>query len=80
VGKPFRTGRQEALMAVVVAARKEKGMSQRDVALRLDRAHSFVGKIESGERQLNVLEFCEYVDALRADAAEIIRLVVKGRG
>jgi transcriptional regulator with XRE-family HTH domain len=58
-------------MAVVVAARKEKGMSQRDVALRLDRAHSFVGKIESGERQLNVLEFCEYADALGADVERL---------
>jgi hypothetical protein len=31
-------------------------------------------------RQLNVLEFREYVDAPRADAAEIIRSVVKARG
>jgi hypothetical protein len=46
------------------------------LAKRPDRAHSFVGKIESGERQLNVLE---YVDALGADAAEIIRAVVKAR-
>jgi hypothetical protein len=50
------------------------------LAKRPDRAHSFVGKIESGERQLNVLEFCEYVDALGADAAKIIRAVVKARG
>ena len=55
-------------------------MSQRELAKRLDRAHSFVGKIESGEWQLNVLEFCEYVDALGADAADIIRAVVKSRG
>jgi hypothetical protein len=39
-----------------------------------------VGKIESGERQLNVLEFCEYADAQGTDAAEIIRSVVKARG
>jgi hypothetical protein len=43
-------------------------------------AHSFVGKIGSGERSLNVLEFCEYADALGADAAEIIGSVVKARG
>jgi transcriptional regulator with XRE-family HTH domain len=64
----------------VIDSREGKGLSQRELAKRLDRAHSFVGKIESGERQLNVLEFCEYVDALGADAAEIIRSVVKARG
>jgi transcriptional regulator with XRE-family HTH domain len=50
-------------------------MSQRELAKRLGRARSFVGKIESGERQLNVLEFCVY-----ADAADILRSVVKARG
>jgi ribosome-binding protein aMBF1 (putative translation factor) len=67
-------------MAALTAAREEKGLSQRELAKRVDRAHSFVGKIESGERQLNVLEFSEYVDALGADTAEITRGVVKARG
>jgi transcriptional regulator with XRE-family HTH domain len=79
MGKQLRTGRHKALMAALTAAREEKGLSQRELAKRLDRAHSFVGKIESGERQLNVLEFCEYADALGADAAEVIRAVMKGR-
>ena len=30
--------------------------------------------------KLNVLELCEYADALGADAADIIRSVVKARG
>jgi transcriptional regulator with XRE-family HTH domain len=80
MGKQLRTGRHKALMAALTAAREGKGLSQRELAKGLDRAHSFVGKIESGERQLNVLEFCEYADALGADAAEIIRTVVKARG
>jgi transcriptional regulator with XRE-family HTH domain len=51
-------------MAALIAVREAEVLSQRELAKRLGRAHSFVGKIESGERQLNVLEFCEYVDAL----------------
>jgi transcriptional regulator with XRE-family HTH domain len=66
-------------MAALIARRGAAGISQRVLAKRLDRAHSFVGKIESGEGRLNVLEFCEYADALGADAADIIRLVVKVR-
>jgi hypothetical protein len=43
----------------------------------LDWAHSSVGKTVSGERQLNVLECCEYANALRADAVDITRSAMK---
>lgn len=67
-------------MAALAAARQKAGMSQRELAKRLDRAHSFVGKIESGERQLNVLEFCEYVEALGADPAKLLAAVLRKAG
>lgn len=73
--KQLRTARHRALIAVLAEARHDAGLTQRDLAQRLRRAHSFVGKIESGERQLNVLEFCEYVDALGASAAELIKKI-----
>ena len=66
-------------MAALISARESAGLSQRELAKRLDRAHSFVGKIESGERQLNVLEFCECADVLGADSADLLRSVAKGR-
>ncbi len=80
MGKQLRTARHKALIAALTHAREAAGITQRELARRLDRAHSFVGKIESGERQLNVLEFCEYADALGADAAEILRGIMRGRG
>lgn len=80
MGKHLRTARHKALIAALKTARESAGITQRELARRLDRAHSFVGKIESGERQLNVLEFCEYVEALGADAAALIREVLKARG
>ena|SRR5438094_784134 len=52
-------------------------LTQRDLAKRLGRSHSFVGKIESGERQLNVLEFCELADALGVDPKRLFAKVVK---
>jgi hypothetical protein len=42
----------------------------------LDCAHLFVDKIESGERQMNELEFCECTDTLEADGAGLIRSVL----
>lgn len=80
MGKHLRTARHRALIAALKAARETAGITQRELARRLDRAHSFVGKIESGERQLNLLEFCEYADALGTDAMILIREVLKVRG
>ena len=75
MGKQLRNVRHKALMAAIVAARNKSGLTQRDLAERLGRAHSFIGKIESGERQLNVLEFCELADALGVSAKELISRV-----
>ena len=77
MGKQLRTARHKALMVALTAAREATGMSQRELAKRLDRAHSFVGKIESGERQLNVLEFCEYVEILGVDPAKLLGTVLR---
>jgi transcriptional regulator with XRE-family HTH domain len=63
-------------MSALVAARVKSGMTQRELARRLGRSHSFVGKIESGERQLNVLEFCELADALGVNPRELFGKVV----
>lgn len=80
MGKQLRTPRHKALMTALSSAREGAGLSQRELAKRLGRAHSFVGKIESGERQLNVLEFCDYADALGVDAAKLLGFVLKARG
>ena len=39
-------------------------------------SHSFVGKIESGERQLNVLEFCELADALKVNPKDLFARIL----
>jgi transcriptional regulator with XRE-family HTH domain len=77
MGKQLRNARHRALMAALKAARKTVGMTQRELARRLGRSHSFVGKIESGERQLNVLEFCELADALGVDPKTLFAKIVR---
>ena len=41
----------------LVAMRKAARLTQRQLAKRLKREHSFVSRIESGERRLDVVEF-----------------------
>jgi transcriptional regulator with XRE-family HTH domain len=77
MAKYLRTSRHKALLSVLTKARTNAGLIKRELARRLDRAHSFVGKIESGERQPNVLEFCDYASALGTDAADLLRSVLK---
>lgn len=36
----------------------------RDLAAKMDVAHSFVGKVEQRERRLDVIEYLQYCEAL----------------
>jgi transcriptional regulator with XRE-family HTH domain len=76
MGKQLRNARHRALMAALTAARMKAGMTQRELARRLERSHSFVGKVESGERQLNILEFCELADALKMNPRDLFAKIL----
>jgi transcriptional regulator with XRE-family HTH domain len=58
--------------ALLRAARLEAGLSQEEVADRLQRPQSFVSKYESGERRLDVIEYLEVCTALGASPHDII--------
>ena len=77
MGKQLRSVRHKALMRALAEARDKAGITQRELARRLGRSHSFVGKLESGERQLNVLEFCELADALGVDPRALFAKIVE---
>jgi transcriptional regulator with XRE-family HTH domain len=70
--KTLRSPRQKKLQRLLIALRKEKGLTQTEVAARLKRPQSFVAKYEGGERRLDVIEFLDVAHALGADPQEII--------
>lgn len=51
----------------------------RQLAALLEVPHSFVGKVEQGERRLDVVEFLEYCDALGASAVNCLQTVSKDK-
>jgi len=65
--RSLRTLGHQALMQVLVETRKSKGVTQQELADRLKRPQSYVAKIETGERRLDVVEFVEWFQALEAD-------------
>lgn len=48
-------------------ARAERGLTMRELAVKLDVPHSYVGKVEQCERKLDVLEYVRYCEALGVD-------------
>jgi transcriptional regulator with XRE-family HTH domain len=69
--KTLRTKEHQHLIELLVAAREGAGLTQRDLAARLKRPNSFVGRIEAGERRVDVIEFIAIARALQADPREL---------
>lgn len=60
-----------AAINAISNARTEAGISQRELARRLNKPPSFVNKIELLERRLDVLEFIAIAEAMELDASAL---------
>jgi len=57
--------------------RVNSGLTMRDLGEKLNLHHSIIGRIELGERRLDVVEWIEYCEALNADPFECLETLVK---
>ena len=57
---------------MLVEYRRAAGLTQAAVAARLERPQSFVAKIESGERRVDVVELLELALAVGFDPADFV--------
>jgi ribosome-binding protein aMBF1 (putative translation factor) len=78
--KALRSSAAESVARVIATAREQAGLTQRELASRLKRPHSVVGMIESNQRQVNIPEFIAIAEAIGADPADLLRLVLGERG
>jgi len=65
------------VLETILDMRMKAGMTQRDLAKALGREHSFVWRIETGRRRLDVIEFFWLCRTLKQDAAIIYRDIIK---
>ena len=81
--KSTHTPEYAILLAIVLELRTKAGLSQRDLAKRLEVPPSWVAKVECGERRLDVVELCWLIRACGGDAAatcgEFASRIVAGR-
>lgn len=76
--KTIHTERGRLLALMVREAREAKGMTMRELADRLDRSHTVIAKIESGERRVDLVELDAICDALGVSLVEFVRRYRQG--
>jgi transcriptional regulator with XRE-family HTH domain len=69
--KTIHTPQGDAVQRKLVELRSAAGLTHRDLAQKLKREHSFVWRIEHGERRLDLVEFFWVCEALGQDASQI---------
>lgn len=60
------------LRQFLIERRHQLGLSQRALATKLGVIYSFIGKVETGDRRLDVFEFIQYCHALELDSVEVL--------
>ena len=80
LSKSLRSADQARFVALLKEVRLKAGLTQVDVAVRLDKPQSFVAKYEGSERRLDVMEFIVVARALEADPITLMRSLMRTKG
>ena len=65
------------LRQLLIRRRSDLRLSQRALAERMNVVHSFVGKVETGDRRLDIFEFIDYCRALNWQPEEVLQSLQK---
>ena len=75
--KTLGSKRHRALIDMIIKRREAISMTQTEFARRLGEYQSFVGRLESGQRRVDVVELIEIAEALGFDPAKIVSALKK---
>lgn len=67
MAKTLGTARHRALIAFLVEKREAAGITQTELAERLGQYQSFVARLESGQRRVDVVELLDLAEILKFD-------------
>lgn len=60
--------------------RNQLGLSQRALGQKMGVLASFIGKVETGDRRLDIFEFIEYCKGLELDPIQVLQEIEKRFG
>ncbi len=76
MNKTIHSRQSECVHKMLAAMRKKAGLTQRELAEEINRERSFIGRLELGERRLDLVEFFWLCKACEADPVkECIKLM-----
>lgn len=78
--KTLWSARHRALVALLIARREAAGLTQTQLADRLGEYQSFVARLESGQRRVDLVEFMTIADAIGFDPLEAVREIYRVEG
>ena len=73
--KTIFTKKYKSMIASLTQLRKDNGMSQRELAKKLDVAHCCIGRIETCERRLDILELIKILKLFNLSDAQILDFI-----
>lgn len=65
--------RYEAIRQVLRETRQQAGLTQVDLASKLDKGQSYVSKVERGEQYIDLIEFLDWCEACKAAPSDVIK-------
>lgn len=63
-------------MALLIEKRKTAGLTQDDLARAVGEHQSFVARLESGQRRIDVIEYIALAEVMGFDAAEALKQLI----
>jgi len=64
-------------LELLIKARKDAGVTQEQLAKRLNRPQSFVSKCENGERRVDVIELLQILQSIGVEPMSFLKRIVK---
>lgn len=64
MAKTLGSERHKALISLLIEAREKAGLTQTELAEKIGEYQSFVARLESGQRRVDVVEFLELSEVL----------------
>lgn len=73
MGKTIYTKTHKSLVKRLVEAREQAGLLQEEVAKKLGRTQSYVSKLESGQRRIDIVQIKELAKLYKKDPEDLIK-------